>query len=144
MRLSEIAQSLENKHIRIRGRHVEIRAVTAKESEQVEAQNPYPQLKAIREEDRVTEAAHPGYVAKARRYMTVRRCILAAIAANLENAAGEWWTPERDRAWVEAFTDEMLSTLTEKEIGIIFQTQEDIEHQSIAEIVGDGETLGNS
>lgn len=110
--LAKVLEPLAAREVVIRGVTLKMRAVSAREAMQLENQNPQP----IADPEIPGESKYEGFLAKTARYQTCRRCMLIAIACNLSNAAGETWERSRDAAWIEAFTDELMDQLTEREI----------------------------
>lgn len=144
----EDLQPLARKTITVRGRDVEIRAMTARESLALNRQIPRPRPNLPHDAPRnhvVVEENHPSFRPKLERWIITRRCAIAGIAAGIDGADGAW-AEDRDAAWVQRYADALLERLTEWEIESIYRVAEAIEMGSITDLkeaVGASNHAGN-
>lgn len=144
----EDLEPLARKTIVLRGRNVDVRAMTARESLALHRQIPRPRPNLPHDAPRnhvLIEENHPSFKPHIERWIVMRRCAIAGIAAGISGVDGSW-AEDRDAAWVRAYAESILERLTEWEIESIYRVAEAIEMGSITDLkdaIGTANHAGN-
>ena len=109
IRLADILKPLDTDIVEIRGVSIPLRALLGDETMELERQDPEP---LVTKDNAGTEAL----ALDQKQYVARRKAAVFGLSAGISNAAGEEWTPQRDRKWVHAWTAGIIRSLTEYEL----------------------------
>ena len=105
--------------VSIRGMEVEVRGLSAHDVAACESMFMPPVLRGRTETEKEVFSADPEFQKKMRRYVRVQMALRAAAAAGITGKDGTAWSLSLSPEQAERLADDVLSTLTETEIGRI-------------------------
>jgi len=110
MRFLDFVDQLETRQVTLRGKPLQLRALSTSQAFALSTQ-----IRVPPEQPPAGVDATEHEVARALAIIRTRAITIAA-AAGWTNTMGEQWTVHRDRAWCEAFADEIADSLTQTEL----------------------------